>query len=272
MNIEIEYISPEQAKDLLSTSTGNRVIRKHHVADLASAMADGEWQETHQGIAIDSDGHLRDGHHRLMAVVASGCTVPMTVARGLPVKSGAIVDCGKARTRRERMAYSGDAKITSIDRRVGDALAFMLFSVTGHTASPASIARLHGTRIGAIAADLITETGKTAARLSAAPVKVGAIASAYVGDDFTRVSEQYRAHVHMDYPSMCPSVMFLHRSVSSSGSLSGRDAQMRVLVLSMAAFAEQNANKKRIAITDALKRSSIASLKNAVLAALKETT
>ena len=77
-------ITPETAKQLLSTSPGNRKIRYWHVCMLADSMSRGEWRVTSQGIGIDRNGNLRDAHHRLMAVVKSGVTIKSVVVMGLP--------------------------------------------------------------------------------------------------------------------------------------------------------------------------------------------
>jgi len=76
-------ITPELAQEMLKTSVGNRAIRKWHVDVLAVAQQRGEWTLTHQGAAFDSNGVLRDAHHRLMACVRSGVTIRMLVTVGL---------------------------------------------------------------------------------------------------------------------------------------------------------------------------------------------
>lgn len=49
-------ITPETARQLLSTSPGNRKIRQWHVDILAGSMTRGQWKVTSQGIGIDRNG------------------------------------------------------------------------------------------------------------------------------------------------------------------------------------------------------------------------
>jgi hypothetical protein len=66
------YITPETAAKMLAKNVGNRSPRMSTVRFYAAEMKAGRWQETHQALAVDCDGNLVDGQHRLLAVVASG--------------------------------------------------------------------------------------------------------------------------------------------------------------------------------------------------------
>jgi hypothetical protein len=88
-------ITPEIARQLLSTSPGNRKIRQWHVDILAGSMVRGQWKVTSQGIGIDRNGKLRDAHHRLMAVIKSGITIRSVVVMGLLPESYEVIDTGK---------------------------------------------------------------------------------------------------------------------------------------------------------------------------------
>jgi hypothetical protein len=92
---EIETITPALAKVYLETNTHNRKTREVRVQQYASAMRSGHWGLSHQGIAIDQDGVLKDGQHRLLAVIMAGKSVPMMVTKGLPPTfkvNGNVVD------------------------------------------------------------------------------------------------------------------------------------------------------------------------------------
>jgi hypothetical protein len=79
-------INAAVAADYLAKSTGNRRLKESTVETYARDMANGEWLTNHQGVAVDEDGRLIDGHHRLNAVVKSRATVTMLVSTGWPVK------------------------------------------------------------------------------------------------------------------------------------------------------------------------------------------
>ena len=101
-----EIITPEIAEKLLATSSGNRRMRKKHVTYLVGAIQRGEWRVTNQGIGFDVNGHLRDGHHRLTAVVQSGEPIESLIVLGMP--SDAFEVSTLARSGRRR-TYSASA-------------------------------------------------------------------------------------------------------------------------------------------------------------------
>lgn len=92
MNSTVELITPEYARQILEHNTKNRKPRTGLVAQYARAMERNEWKLTHQGIAINCDGTLLDGQHRLLAVISSGVTVRMLVTRGVPSDSQVAMD------------------------------------------------------------------------------------------------------------------------------------------------------------------------------------
>ena len=98
MKTAIEWITPEIARALLLSNSGNRALRDSHVRRLAQAMRDGQWQLTHQGIAINTNGVVADGQHRLQAVIESSVAVQMMVTRGVPADCFMAMDSGITRT------------------------------------------------------------------------------------------------------------------------------------------------------------------------------
>jgi len=115
MKTTLEEITPKAAQKMIDThltphrtKDGNcqRALSEHTVASYARAMRAGQWGLTHQGLAIDTDGLLIDGQHRLAAVVRSGTTIKVMVTRGVPANGEGImggvcaidmVDRGKVR-------------------------------------------------------------------------------------------------------------------------------------------------------------------------------
>jgi hypothetical protein len=115
LTTEIENITPSLAKVYLETNTANRKLRDNDIHRYASAMRAGHWGLSHQGIAFDQDGVLKDGQHRLHAVVMSGKTVPMMVTKGLPPTFGTngsrinvmdVLDCGRGRSVSDQLHLS----------------------------------------------------------------------------------------------------------------------------------------------------------------------
>jgi hypothetical protein len=91
-------MTPQNAATLLANNPDNRPLRPYRVAALADAIRRGEWQTTHQGIAIAPDGRLLDGQHRLAAIVAADRAVPLLVSYDVPHTAYAVIDTGARRT------------------------------------------------------------------------------------------------------------------------------------------------------------------------------
>lgn len=101
-------ISPTVAKRILDdTKIRNRRINPVRVKYFVMLMKSGQFLCTHQGIALDIDGNIVDGQHRLMAVVESKCSVYMMVSKGVPFDTIPVVDCGQPRTLSHRLTLAG---------------------------------------------------------------------------------------------------------------------------------------------------------------------
>lgn len=98
MRTEILDITPEMAARWLERNSHNRFLAPGTVAELSTAMTNGTWRLTHQGIAISSEGDLVDGQHRLAAVVHSRQTVRMAVTFDAEMDTFGVLDAGKKRS------------------------------------------------------------------------------------------------------------------------------------------------------------------------------
>lgn len=104
---KVEEIGPERASQMLAMNRENRRIDRGTVDRYAAAMRRGEWQFSHQGIAVDKDGVLLDGQHRLAAIVKAGIPVPMLVVDGVDRAAFSVVDTGKRRSAGDTLRLSG---------------------------------------------------------------------------------------------------------------------------------------------------------------------
>ena len=93
----VELITPERAKELLLSSQGNRKIKSHAVESYARDIRQGNWAVINNGIAIDKNGNLMDGHHRCHAIISTGIPVSMLVVYGVDRNDMAKIDRGRAR-------------------------------------------------------------------------------------------------------------------------------------------------------------------------------
>ena len=106
IHAEMEMITPQIASEYLAKNTNNyRVLSKSKVDSYAEDMKSGNWQENGEGIAFSEDGTLKDGQHRLQAIIRSGVTIPMLVVRGV-ASDVQIYDWGTGRTNAQ-VARSG---------------------------------------------------------------------------------------------------------------------------------------------------------------------
>jgi hypothetical protein len=133
MQIGIETITPELARLWLSHNLNNRNIRRHRVVKFRDELLAGRWKLTHQGIAFNCDGSLKDGQHRLLAIDESGVTVKMVVARGLTDDVIPYVDRGSIRHIHDNGKMMG-IDVTQNDVSVANAAMFCPKGI-GHLAS-----------------------------------------------------------------------------------------------------------------------------------------
>lgn len=98
MNIRVETITPEIARQYLDMNKENRPVRRMRVDSYAQQMARGQWLPTGDPIRFNSEGRLLDGQHRLHAVIQANATLDMIVIRDVPTAAFKVLDSGYART------------------------------------------------------------------------------------------------------------------------------------------------------------------------------
>ena len=105
---EIEQITPDFALDVLtSKNKKNRLLKPANLKRLITAIENDEWIVTNQGIAFDKDGNLLDGQHRLQAIIKTGKTLPIMVARNMSPEIFNCVDRGTARSAADGLFIQG---------------------------------------------------------------------------------------------------------------------------------------------------------------------
>lgn len=92
-------MTPDMAKLMLEFNLdNNRKINQHAVRLYASDMRNGYWCDNGETIKVDTDGRLIDGQHRLLAVIMSGVSIPVTIAWGIDRSALKTIDRGKQRS------------------------------------------------------------------------------------------------------------------------------------------------------------------------------
>lgn len=103
-----EFVTPEKAARYLKKNPNNRRLDSNRVKQYADEMTRGQWAETHQGIALNCDGSLKDGQHRLHAIVLSGIGQWFFVFRGLTDEAMPLIDIGRLRSISDVMTIDGN--------------------------------------------------------------------------------------------------------------------------------------------------------------------
>ena len=245
-------ITPELATKFLATSPGNRALRSSHVSTLAGAMTRGEWRITNQGIGFDVMGRLRDGHHRLNAVILSGVTIETMVTQGLPLNAYEVTDVGAKRT---------DADILNTPRNLTE-IWRLAASIAWGTMAPTidQIRPFMEGDLGAISYRLIKHEGCNRRYFSTAPMKLAACLSIMTGENEQFVLDQYKALVSLDYDAMTDTSKAFTRSFQSGKIADAATSKLAVLARGLKIFDQSKANQTRPRFTpnDAIEAKEIA--------------
>lgn len=105
METQCMHVTPELANLMLDHNIHNRHVRADKVNSIAAAIAKGNFDLTHQGIAFWNNGELADGQHRLYAIIKAGKPVDILVTVGM--KPTPNVDGGLNRNEADRLAMGG---------------------------------------------------------------------------------------------------------------------------------------------------------------------
>lgn len=98
IQMKVETITPEKAAEYLKTNTNNyRKLSRSIVARYADDIKHGKWELNGEPICFDEEGTLKDGQHRLAAIVVAKKSVKMAVVRGI-AKDVTIYNLGAKRT------------------------------------------------------------------------------------------------------------------------------------------------------------------------------
>jgi hypothetical protein len=129
-------VDPGTAAHWLQNNFVNRPLVKDVVDAYARDMANGNWTQTHQGVAFNDLDHLIDGQHRLSAIVKSGATVRMMVTFGLPAKIKGkemttmdCVDRGRTRSVADQLKIQHGMKNGSIIASLSASLGAICYNV-----------------------------------------------------------------------------------------------------------------------------------------------
>lgn len=116
MKAIIAKITPKYAKELLEQNTNNRPLKVKSIARYVHQMENGLWKENGEPIIIDTEGVIKDGQHRLEAVIKANYTYNCPIIYDVEPQVMDTIDTGS-------------------NRSLGDVLALNDFKYIAHTAS-----------------------------------------------------------------------------------------------------------------------------------------
>jgi hypothetical protein len=211
----IVTITPDIAKQLLATSPGNRPIRPHYVRLLSIAMKRGDWLVTSQGIGIDTEGRLRDAHHRLHAGILADTTFQSTVVWGLSEDAYQVTDRGLSRS------YSD---ILDCPKPVAEVLRLAGTLIVNNTRPTVrEIRPLIDRGFKDVIEALISFCPSKVSYFSCAPFKLAAAVQIINDVDADFIYSQYRALVMARYDEMTVASKALTRRVTTGTPLRAND-------------------------------------------------
>ena len=98
IQMKVETITPEKAAEYLKANTNNyRKLSRSIVARYADDIKKGKWELNGEPICFDETGMLKDGQHRLAAIVVAKKSAKMAVVRGVS-RDVTIYNLGAKRT------------------------------------------------------------------------------------------------------------------------------------------------------------------------------
>ncbi len=134
---KIEFITPEEARKILSKNTNNRPLKIGTIRYYKQLIERGLWELNGESIKIAKDGTLLDGQHRLEAISQSNVGVQTFVIRGLEKDVFTSIDAGKSRNHGDYLSiagHSGNVKVLAAAARIA-----MFFGNDGNF-------KVHGTK------------------------------------------------------------------------------------------------------------------------------
>lgn len=103
---KIVFITPEIALELLQTNSNNRSLKPANLAFVKNELLKDRWRITHQAIAIDLDGKLIDGQHRLEGIAKTKKSAWIRVTVGCHPQTMNAVDTGRSRSNSDMLQIS----------------------------------------------------------------------------------------------------------------------------------------------------------------------
>ena len=107
ISVEMVLVTPEIATNYLRYNDKNRKPADETVRALSKQMTTGLFLENGESIVFDNQGKLKDGQHRLMAIIKSRQSYFIPIVRGVQPRVMATFDTGKNRSAKDVLELNG---------------------------------------------------------------------------------------------------------------------------------------------------------------------
>ena len=107
MKAEIVLLNPELAKRLLKKNVGNRDLKNRCYNSYINQMKNGSWKENGEPIIIDKNGIIKDGQHRLMAVIEANYSYHCPIISDVDPNVMDTIDTGTNRSLPDVLKLNG---------------------------------------------------------------------------------------------------------------------------------------------------------------------
>jgi len=107
LTVQLVKVTPELAENYLKFNVKNRKVSDKQLYILVKEMKNNNFLENGESIVFDKYGELKDGQHRLLAIVKSGKSYHIPVVRGVEPVSMATYDTGKNRSAGDVLTLNG---------------------------------------------------------------------------------------------------------------------------------------------------------------------
>lgn len=245
MKTEVKTITPDMAKIMLELNTENRKLRPTWVDHLIGLLARGEWELTHQGIAISWDNVILDGQHRLHAIAKSGIPAQILLSTNCDPKLFKCIDRGIPRN---------NTDLTKLPRRTVEVLNFLGIVHTNDRKklSPDEILALNE-RFGKYCEQIMANAPTCIAMFSTASIRAAVVVLMEDGYG-EKALDLYRRLTHRDFDGL-PNItkVFVRQILSGSLSSAGSRGQMILFCKALKAFDSREFDAGTLPYTDAVR-------------------
>jgi len=115
MKAQVETVTPQRAREFLSTMIHNRALNYQKTIDYTIAISEGKWSLNGVTVKFDGAGHMFDGQHRMQACILANKSFETLVALGVDdPDAAATVDTGIVRSPGHVFQFAGIANANSI--------------------------------------------------------------------------------------------------------------------------------------------------------------